>query len=148
MLRRIAKVFVAGVVVCVFLQGCSIKHKSFSDVPPAPAGVSEELNERCHVTAVQASRDAVNELPTVGDDAVLLFGLLAGLAVVANVSAVRDSSYSNAYDKCLKGGEGGPERTVVIEDEEVQQNREEPTSDDEPYREKCTLGRAPTSDCI
>ena len=109
-----------GIVAFLFLQGCSIKPKSVSDVPPAPASASEELNERCHVTAVQASHDAVNELPTVGDDAVMLFGLLAGLAVVANVSAVIDSAYSNAYEKCLGRFQmGNPSLTIERELEEL-----------------------------
>ena len=90
-----------GIVAFLALQGCSIKPKSYSDVPPAPAGVSEELNQRCHRTAVLASHEALIGLPELGR----LFGLLGVLADVGSVSAVSDSAYSSAYEKCLEGGE-------------------------------------------
>ena len=67
MLRRVDIGVTPVLCVCVFLQGCSFKHRTYADVPPAPEGVSEELNEHCHTISVRAGGKALNDLPEGGE---------------------------------------------------------------------------------
>ena len=111
MLRRVIKIFISAFVLCAFLQGCGVK-----PVPPVPPGVSEELNERCHFSALQASRDATEGLSNAADHAAPVAGLLGVLLIAASAVTVSEGAYSNAYEKCLKGEE--PVLVIVDEDDD------------------------------